>query len=127
MNKIKYTVRLTRFGPVIQYDSGEGTKYIDLKNYLKYVGKEYTDVDETDIKFLVKMPMKVGEIKGKEVLMVSGPYGFYMKYDGKNLKITQKMIREFIDTGKVSQSDIEASIEYNNNKEKTPKKIISKN
>ena len=73
------------------------------------------------------MPVKVGEVKGKEVLMVSGPYGFYMKYDGKNLKITQKMIREFIDTGKVSQSDIEASIEYNNNKEKTPKKIISKN
>lgn len=129
VNKIKYTVRLTRFGPVIQFAAGadEGTKYIDLKNYLKYVGKEYTDVDETDIKFLVKMPMKVGEIKGKEVLMVSGPYGFYMKYDGQNLKITQKMIREFIDTGKVSQSDIEASIFYNNNKEKTPKKIISKN
>jgi len=126
VNKVKYTVRLTRFGPVIQYDLG-GAKYIDLKNYLKYVGKEYTDVDETDIKFLVKMPVKVGEVKGKEVLMVSGPYGFYMKYDGQNLKITQKMIREFIDTGKVSQSDIEASIEYNNNKEKTPKKIIPKN
>lgn len=135
VNKVKYTVRLTRFGPVIQYDAsasklGEASgdkKYIDLKNYLKYTGKEYTDVDETDIKFLVKLPMKVGEVKGKEVLMVSGPYGFYMKYDGKNLKITQKMIREFIDTGKVSQSDIEASIEYNNNKEKTPKKIIPKN
>ena len=33
-----------------------------------------------------------------------------IKLSGKNLKITQKMIREFIDTGKVSQSDIEASI-----------------
>lgn len=142
VNKIKYTVRLTRFGPVIQYEEKQGEekqgeakqgeaklkkniKYIDLKNYLKYTGKEYTDIQESDIKFLVKLPMKVGEVKGKEVIIVSGPYGLYLKYDGQNLKITQKTIREFIDTSKVSQSDIEASIEYNQNK--TPKKTITKN
>jgi DNA topoisomerase-1 len=117
VNGVVYTVRLTRFGPVVQYENKDNKKtYIDLKNYLKYVGKEYTDIDVNDIKFLTKFPMKLGIIKGKEVMALMGPYGIYMKYDGNNLKITQKMIRELIDTGKIDQKDIEASIEYNKNK-----------
>jgi DNA topoisomerase I len=120
----KYTIRLTRFGPVIQHGEKE---YIDLKNYLKYTGKEYTDVDEHDITFLIKFPYKVGESNGKTVEAYMGPYGLYLKHDNKNLKITAKMIREFMETGKFSPKDIESSIEYNRTKAKSqPKKSSNK-
>lgn len=124
----KYTVRLARYGPVIQYEENGKKEYIAIKSYLKYTGKEYTDVDQNDIIFLTKLPYKVGEVKSKSVDVHMGPYGLYLKYNGNNLKITAKMIREFMETGKFSPKDIEGSIDYNKNKNKetAPKKTIIK-
>lgn len=126
VNGVNYTVRLTRFGPVIQYDKDGKKAYIDLKNYLKYVQKEYADVNEIDIKFLTKLPMKVGQVKGKDVIAVMGPYGLYLKYDNKNVKITAGMIRTFMETGKFEQKDLESSIEYNKNKKPKPYDNVNK-
>ena len=109
----KYTVRLARYGPVIQHGDKQ---YIALKNYLKYTRKEYTDIDEKDITFLMRFPFKVGESSGKSVDVHMGPYGLYLKHDDKNLSITSKMIREFMESGKFSQKDIDASIEYDRNR-----------
>jgi hypothetical protein len=109
---------LARYGPVIQHETNGKKEYIALKNYLKYTGKEYTDIDENDITFLTRLPFKVGESAGKPVEVHMGPYGLYLKHNGNNLKITAKMIREFMETGKFNQKDIDASIEYNKNKSK---------
>lgn len=109
---IKYTVRIAKYGPVIQYESNGKTEYIPLKNYLKYVNKEYTDVDEKDIKMLVKLPLTVAEVSGKPIELHLGAYGLYFKYNNKNVKITVRMIKNFLETGEFDPKDIKASLEY---------------
>ena len=112
---IKYTVRLARFGPVIEYTGlgvGAKTQYIGLKAYLKYVRKEYKDIDETDIKLLVSVPKPLGKIKGRDAHMHYGQYGFYMKWGDQNVRLLEKNVKEWITSGEISKAALEASIDY---------------
>lgn len=109
----KYIVRIARYGPVIEYESVKGEKsYIPLKEYLRYVGKEYTDIEEKDIKLLTRLPFAVAEVNGKPIELNLGRYGLYLKYGENNIKITLRMIKEFLDTGEFNVADIKKSLEY---------------
>jgi DNA topoisomerase-1 len=89
-NNTDYTIRVTRFGPVIQYAGADGKPiYKDLKNYLKLKGIDYKDVSKDDIAFVLKFPHDYGN--GYE--LKSGPFGYYIKKNNKdNYRLPQKYI-----------------------------------
>lgn len=111
----EYIVRIAKYGPVVQYTDGEKTKYIDIKSYLKYTNKSYTNINEDDIKFLANLPKKVADVKAKPVMLTAGPYGLYFKYDNNNVKIPLKFIKRMLDPeqkGAISQGEYESIINY---------------
>lgn len=73
-----------RYGPYLNYDN----KNINLKYILKNKKKE--DLKIKDIQNLIDYPMILGKHEKKEVVIHIGPYGKYMKYNNKNIKIPQK-------------------------------------
>lgn len=124
----KYIVRIARYGPVIEYEDTPGQKsYIPLKDYLKYVGKEYTDVNEKDIKLLSRIPFVIGEVNGKPVELHLGRYGLYLKHNDNNIKITLRMIKDFLENGEFNVADVKKSLEYNKEKRQQQQKQQKKN
>jgi DNA topoisomerase-1 len=85
-----YTVRVTRFGPVIQYPGPDGKPiYKDLKTYLKVKGIDYKDIGKEDIDFVMKLPYDYGN--GYQ--LKSGPYSWYIQKNGKdNYRLPYKLI-----------------------------------
>ncbi|MBU79116.1 MAG: DNA topoisomerase 1 [Flavobacteriales bacterium] len=73
-----------KYGPYLNYD----TKNTSLKYLLEKKEKKLLTID--DIKDLIDYPMRIGKYNKKEIKIMIGPYGKYMKYDGKNIKIPQK-------------------------------------
>lgn len=87
----EYTIRITRFGPVAQTKNNSGKlEYKDLKTYLKMKGKDYRDIDENDMEFLMKIPYDYKN--GYE--LKSGPYGLYIRYKDQNYKLQKKFINK---------------------------------
>lgn len=74
-----------KFGPFIKYEN----KNYSIANYLKMNNKAFKDLDENDYGEIVKYPLKKGKYKNKDIFIVIGPYGYYMKYNSKNIKISQ--------------------------------------
>jgi len=118
INNIKYIIRIAKYGPVIQYDINDKKKYIPLKGYLSIFKKEYLDIDENDIKFLVKLPNKIGDYNDKDIILENGSYGLYLIYDKKNIKIPNFAYKEFIETKKFTNEQLKGFIEYSLNKKK---------
>lgn len=110
-----YSVRIAKYGPVIQYEN-DGTKYISLKSYLTFVNKQYTDITEDDVRFLLKLPMNIGKLDGDMVQLVNGPYGFYLKYRGMNVSMIRKSAKTMIEKGVFDMDAIKKMIEYHMNK-----------
>lgn len=82
-----YTIRIAKYGPVIQYDdinNKEKKKFISLVPYLKTVNKTIEEIDKKDIKLLLSLPKTIGEYKNKDVKLLYARYGFYLKHDNKN-------------------------------------------
>jgi topoisomerase IA-like protein len=78
---------------------------------------------------LANLPKKVAEVKGKPVMLTSGPYGLYFKYDDNNVKIPLKFIKRMLDPeqkGSISQSEYESVINYKAN-QSIPKTQNNKN
>jgi DNA topoisomerase-1 len=93
----EYIIRLTKYGPAIQYNNGTQDKYIDIKNYLKYLGKSYVNTTEDDVKFLLSLPKKYYKLDNVDLILTSGPYGLYFKYNDENVKIPIKLIKKMLD------------------------------
>jgi DNA topoisomerase-1 len=93
----EYIVRVAKYGPVVQYQNGDQTKYIDIKSYLKYTNKSYTNITEEDVRFLISLPQKIATINGLDVMLTAGPYGLYFKYNEQNIKIPLKFIKKLLD------------------------------
>ena len=51
--------------------------------------KKLEDLTEEDMNMIIEYPKSMGKHKGKEVTLLLGPYGIYMKYDKNNYKIDQ--------------------------------------
>jgi len=111
VNNKTYTVRIGRYGPVIEYNDNGEKKFIGLKAYLKYKKKEYTDIDESDVKMLTSVPQTIGNVNGHPVVLTYGPYGFYAKWNNTNVKLLAKTIHQWMN-GQIDMEAVKASIEY---------------
>ena len=109
---VAHTVRIAKYGPVIEYTENDAKKFISLKVYLKLIKKEMMDITDQDIRLLKQLPKTVGKVNGIPAYMHIGPYGFYIKYDTKNVSLPKRVVQEFLTEGVVSQKDIESAIEY---------------
>ena len=74
-----------KFGPFIKYEN----KNYSIANYLKMNNKSVKDLNADDYGEIIKYPLKKGKYKKKDIFIVIGPYGYYMKYNNKNYKISQ--------------------------------------
>lgn len=104
----KYIVRNAKYGPVIEYDSMCKT-YVSLIPYLKMRSKTLADITAQDIKFLTDFPREVGKIDRKKFELYYGPYGFYGKYDNKNIKLSYKLVNELLN-GVVDVDELKKTI-----------------
>lgn len=133
INGIDYIIRLSKYGPVIQYKphpNAETDKYIDIKAYLKYTNKSYTNVSRDDVTFLTNLPRKVAAINGKDLMLTAGPYGLYFKYGDENVKIPLKMIKRLLDPeDTVTVAELDSVIQFHKNKQqnKADKKTTNVN
>ncbi|QKG78850.1 type I DNA topoisomerase [Tenuifilum thalassicum] len=79
----KVIVRIGRYGPIVQIgdndpESGEKPKYASL---LK--GQLISTITLEEALELFKLPRKLGEYEGKEVVVAIGRFGPYVRHDGK--------------------------------------------
>ena len=122
---ITYIIRLSKFGPVIQYKpypNAEKDKYIDIKAYLKYTNKSYTNVSKDDVVFLTNLPRKIATINGNDLMLTSGPYGLYFKYNDENVKIPLKMIKRLLDPeDSITITELDSVIQFHKNKKQSDK------
>lgn len=114
----EYIVRIGPYGPLIEYEKDGKKKYIGLKGYLPIAKKEYLDIDEDDVKFLLELPKKVGTVEGKDAMIVIGPYGPYIKWNNTNVKIPRFALKEFGETKSFTSEQLKGFIEYAKNKPK---------
>lgn len=125
-----YIVRLAKYGPVIEFDNEKGSEkkktYITLKPYLKYFRKELNDITEEDILYILSFPKTLVNISGSDFVVVYGPYGFYGKYKGNNIRIPQWTIMNII-KNEYTKEEIQKCIDYAN-KETTinPNAVVKK-
>ena len=75
-----------KFGPYVTYKE----KNIGLSYFLKDNPTEYNDITLELIEDYIQYPINLGSHEGSDVMIHIGPYGKYMKYNGKNIKIPQK-------------------------------------
>jgi len=73
-----------KYGPYLNYKD----KNTNLKYLLKKKDKNSLVLE--DLIQLIDYPMNLGKHNNKEVMIHIGPYGKYMKYNSKNIKIPQK-------------------------------------
>lgn len=81
----EFEIKTGKFGPYIIHNS----KTFGITNYLTMKKKKLEDLHEEDMKMIIEYPKSMGKHKGKEVTLLLGPYGIYMKYDKNNYKINQ--------------------------------------
>jgi len=113
-NGREYAVRIAKYGPVIQYQDANDakTKYIPLKGYLSMTKKEYTDIDETDIKLLASLPKVIGKFQDQPIALNIGPYGLYLVHNKKNVKIPAFALKKYMETSKFTDAELQGFIEY---------------
>jgi len=107
-----YKVRVGPYGPLVEYEKGGKKTYIGLKGYLSMVKKEYLDIDAVDIKYLLDLPKVLTKINSKDVTLLIGPYGPYLKYDGTNVKIPHFALKDFAETRSFTTEQLKGFIEY---------------
>ena len=110
---------------MIQYKpnpNAEQDKYIDIKAYLKYTNKSYTNVSQEDVVFLTNLPRKIATINGLDLVLTAGPYGLYFKYNDENVKIPLKMIKRLLDPeDSISIPELDSVIQFHKNKKQAGK------
>lgn len=121
-----FLLRIGLYGPLAEYDVNGKKTFIGLKGYLSMLKKEYLDVDENDIRFLLSLPKKMGNVKGKDVMLHSGPFGLYLKYEGANVRIPRFAIKEFLETKTFTNEQLVGFIQYAMDHPKEPKTVTHK-
>lgn len=91
-NEIEVTVGLGRFGPYIRYNNqfisvpkGEDPLEITLERAIELI-EEKKKIDKD------REPKLLGTYEDKEVMMIVGKYGPYIKYDGQNITLDKNKI-----------------------------------
>jgi DNA topoisomerase-1 len=96
INGKEYIVREGKYGALIETMNGDKKEYTGLKPYLTLIKKNLEDINEEDVKFVLKFPVKIGKKDNIDAFLVIGPYGFYIKYNEKNYKIPYKIKNEIL-------------------------------
>lgn len=78
-----YQINNGKYGPYLT----NGTNNYNLKNYCKLNKISLDDLNVEHIKKITSYPKNIGTKNGKDILLCYGPYGEYLKYDNKNIKI----------------------------------------
>jgi hypothetical protein len=91
-----YTLRIARYGPVIEWQKDGKKSYVSLKAFMTFTKKGLEDVDAQDIEMLVSLPKKIAKIRGSDFMLAYGPYGFYGKWQDRNLKLPYKTIKSIL-------------------------------
>ena len=81
------SARIGRYGPIVQIDGAEGEKprYASLKK-----DQLIATITLEEALDLFKLPRTLGELEGKEVVVSTGRYGPYIRYDGKFTSLPRK-------------------------------------
>ena len=79
------SVKIGRFGPMIQLGDGEGDEKPQFASLLK--GQSVGTITLEEALKLFEFPRTIGEFEGKEVTVAIGRFGPYVKHDGKFVSI----------------------------------------
>ena len=87
INNKEVILRIAKYGPVIQYELNNKKNYISLIAFLKNTNKTIEEVNINDVKLLMSLPLKIGKKDNKDVELLYGRYGFYLKNDNKTASV----------------------------------------
>lgn len=79
------SVKIGRFGPLVQIGDGEGDEKPQFASLLK--GQSVSTITLEEALKLFEFPRNLGEFEGKEVSVAIGKFGPYVKHDGKFVSI----------------------------------------
>lgn len=81
------SARIGRYGPIVQIDGAEGEKprYASMKK-----DQLIATITLEEALELFKLPRTLGELEGKEVVVSTGRYGPYVRYNGKFTSLSRK-------------------------------------
>ena len=75
-----------KYGPYLQIvNKDDKKKNTSISKYLELIRKDEKDLTLEDAVQFLKYPKKIND----DISIYIGPYGYYMKYKGKNVKINQ--------------------------------------
>ena len=75
-----------KYGPYLQIvNKDDKKKNTSISKYLELIRKDEKDITLDDAVQFLKYPKKIND----DISIYIGPYGYYMKYKGRNLKINQ--------------------------------------
>lgn len=83
------TVKIGRFGPMVQLGDSEGDEKPEFASLLK--GQSVNTITLEEALKLFAFPRHIGEFEGKEVTVAIGRFGPYVKHDGKFVSIPKEM------------------------------------
>ena len=95
INDIEIVIKNGKYGKYFNFKD----KNYSITNYLKFKKKSSEQLTIRDCAEILKYPRKIGSLKKKPVTINIGPYGYYVKYDGQNIRIDQnpnKWTRDYI-------------------------------
>jgi topoisomerase IA-like protein len=76
-----------RYGEYLRY----GKQNYNIQGYLKYKKIEADMIKLDDFETIIQFPKKICKHKNLDICIHIGPYGYYMRYGKKNIKIDQDM------------------------------------
>ena len=68
---------------------GDYIKFLDENNKWKYISTPNKNITKEEILELIKYPKYIGKYNKKSVYLHSGKYGYYIKYNNKNIAFNQ--------------------------------------
>ncbi|MDE6126380.1 MAG: DNA topoisomerase I, partial [Muribaculaceae bacterium] len=83
------TVKIGRFGPMVQLGDSEGEEKPEFASLLK--GQSVSTITLEEALKLFAFPRHIGEFEGKEVTVAIGRFGPYVKHDGKFVSIPKDL------------------------------------
>lgn len=95
INNKEVILRIAKYGPVIQYELNNKKNYISLIAFLKNTNKTIEEVNINDVKLLMSLPLKIGKKDNKDVELLYGRYGFYLKNNNKTASVF-KQYNQFV-------------------------------
>ncbi|MCM1071658.1 MAG: type I DNA topoisomerase [[Clostridium] fimetarium] len=99
------TVKIGRFGPMVQLGDSEGEEKPEFASLLK--GQSVNTITLEEALKLFAFPRHIGEFEGKEVTVAIGRFGPYVKHDGKFVSIPKDMSPSLITLDEASQLIVE--------------------